>query len=384
MSTKRDYYDILGVKKSSSLDEIKKSYREAVLRCHPDRVPHEQKKEAEEKFKEISEAYAVLSDSNKRALYDQHGHSGIDQTYAYEDIYKGTDFNSVFQDLGDFGVGSGLFDQIFSDLGYDIFGGRGGGRSTGGSRKRGRDLQVAVEISLEEAASGIEKTINVPRYENCSACAGSGAKPGTKKSTCPKCKGQGRTVVSQGFFQMAQACSRCGGEGAIVQTPCPDCNGQGRIKATHKITVKIPAGVDNGSNLRLRGEGEAGLGGSGDLYAVIEVSPNTVFQRHDNNILTEVKISLSKAILGGEVEIPTLGGHVSMKIPAGTQSGKVFRLKDKGIIDLHTRVMGDELVKIDVEIPLRLNDEQRRAIEQFAKASGEGLKQKNRGTFLGF
>lgn len=373
MSTKRDYYEILGIKKSAPLDEIKKSYREAVLRYHPDRVPHEQKKEAEEKFKEISEAYAVLSDSNKRALYDQHGHSGIDQTYAYEDIFKGADFNSVFQDLGDYGVGGGLFDQIFSDLGYDIFGGRGGGGRGGGGRRRGRDLQVAVEISLEEAATGIEKTITVPRYENCATCAGSGAKPGTKKTICPKCKGQGRTVVSQGFFQMAQTCSRCGGEGQTIQTPCPDCNGQGRTKATHKITVKIPAGVDNGSNLRLRGEGEAGLGGSGDLYVVIEVIPNPVFQRHDNNILTEVKISLAKAVLGGEVEVPTLGGHVSMKIPSGTQSGKIFRLKDKGILDLHTRVMGDELVKIDVEIPARLNDEQRKAIEQFARASGEDL-----------
>jgi len=369
-TTKRDYYEILGVKKSANLDEIKKAYRELALRFHPDRVPHEQKKEAEEKFKDISEAYAVLSDSQKRALYDQYGHSGIDQKYAYEDIFKGADFSSVFQGMGDFGLGGGIFDEIFSDLGYDIFGGRG---SRGGRGRRGRDLEISADITLEEAAGGVEKTITVPRYEVCGTCGGSGARPGTRKTTCPQCKGSGRTVVSNGFFQMAQSCSRCGGEGSIVQSPCPDCRGEGRSKVTRKIKVKFPPGVDTGSHLRVRGEGEAGSAGRGDLYVVIEVEPHPVFQRHGHDILTELTISVSKAILGAEVSIPTLEGKVSMKIPPGTQSGRVFRLKEKGIPDVHGRGNGDELVKVDVEIPARLNAEQRRIIEEFAKVSGEEI-----------
>ncbi len=371
MATKRDYYEILGIKKNATLDEIKKAYREMALRYHPDRVPHEQKKEAEEKFKEISEAYAVLSDSQKRALYDQYGHSGIDQRYAYEDIFKGADFSSVFQDLGDFGFGGGLFDEIFSDLGFDIFGSRTTRAST--SRRRGRDLQISVDITLGEAASGTEKTITIPRYEVCSTCSGSGAKPGTKKITCPQCKGSGRTVVSSGFFQLAQTCSRCGGEGSITQTPCPDCRGEGRMKVTRKIKVKVPPGVDTGSSLRIRGEGEAGTAGRGDLYVVIEVRPHPIFERHNNDILTEITISLSKAILGGEVEVSTLNGKVEMKIPAGTQSGRIFRLKGKGIPDLHGRGIGDELVRVNVEIPTHLTSEQRRLIEEFAKASGEDI-----------
>jgi len=369
MSTKRDYYELLGVKKNATLDEIKKAYRELALRFHPDRVPHEQKKEAEEKFKEISEAYAVLSDSQKRALYDQYGHSGIDQKYAYEDIFKGADFSTIFQDLGDYGVGGGLFEDIFSDLGFDIFGGRSSSRGTG--RRRGRDLQIAVSITLEEAATGTEKTISVPRYETCFTCSGSGAKPGTKRITCPQCRGSGRTVVSNGFFQMAQTCSRCRGEGSTIQAPCPDCRGEGRTKVTHKIKVKIPAGVDNNSSLRVRGEGEVGAAGHGDLYVVIEVMPHSVFERHDNDIITQVGISLSKAILGGEIEVHTLNGKASMKIPQGTQSGRIFRLKGKGIPDLHGRGIGDELIKVDVQIPVRLTPEQRKLIEEFARLSGE-------------
>jgi molecular chaperone DnaJ len=368
MSTKRDYYEILGVKKSASLDEIKKTYRELALRYHPDRVPHEQKKEAEEKFKEISEAYAVLSDSEKRALYDQYGHAGIDQRYAQEDIFRGADFSSIFKDLGDFGFGGGIFDEIFGDLGFDIF---GGGRKASGSRRRGRDLQIAVDITLEEAAFGTEKAVTVPRYETCETCSGSGAKTGTKKTTCPQCKGRGQTVISSGFFQFAQTCSRCHGEGSIIQTPCSDCRGEGRIKVTRKIKVKIPPGVDNGSHLRIRGEGEAGTAARGDLYVVIEVAPHPIFKRHNNDILAEISISLTKAILGSEVEVPTLGGKVSMKIPAGTQSGKIFRLKAKGIADLHSHGIGDELVRVNVEIPARLTPEQRRLIEEFAKLSGE-------------
>lgn len=372
MSVKRDYYEVLGVQKSSTLDEIKKSYRELALKFHPDRVPHEQKKEAEEKFKDISEAYAILSDSNKRALYDQYGHAGIDQKYAQEDIFKGADFSSVFQGMGDVGMGGGLFDEIFSDLGYDFFGGRQS--QNAGGRRRGRDLQISVSITLEEAAFGSEKTITVPRYETCSECSGTGAKPGTRRVTCPQCRGSGRTVVSKGFFQLAQTCNRCGGEGTIIQSPCSMCQGQGRVKVTRKIKVKIPAGVDTGSNLRVRGEGESGAASRGDLYVIIEVMPNSLFQRHDNDIVTEVSISLSKAVLGGDIVVPTLNGKVDMKVPAGTQCSTIFRLKGKGMPDLHGRGMGDELVRVNVEIPKRLNNQQIKLMEEFARLSGEKVR----------
>ncbi|MFY9402662.1 MAG: molecular chaperone DnaJ [Candidatus Omnitrophota bacterium] len=372
-TTKRDYYETLGISKSASLDEIKRAYRELALKHHPDRVPPEKKKEAEEKFKDISEAYAVLSDDNKRKLYNQYGHAGIDQRYAQEDIFKGADFSSVFQDLGGFGFGGGIFEDIFSDLGYDIFG--SGSRRTQGQRRRGRDLQIAIRITLEEAAKGVEKTITVPRYETCHTCSGTGAKPGTKKVTCPQCKGSGRSVVGARGFYIQQACQRCGGEGSIIQSPCSDCNGEGRSKVTRKIKVKIPAGVDTGSNLRVRGEGEAGQASRGDLYVVIEVTEHELFQRHGRDILFEATISLSKALLGGEVVIPTLSGNVDMKVPAGTQSGSLFRLKGKGIIDLHSKVMGDQLVRVNVEIPRKLNMQQRQAAEDFARASGERIKE---------
>jgi len=370
VTTKRDYYEILGVKKSASLDEIRKAYRELALRYHPDRVPAEQKKEAEEKFKEISESYAVLSDSQKRALYDQYGHSGIDQRYAQEDIFKGADFSSVFQDLSDFGFGGGLFDEIFGDLGFNMF--RGTSRR-GGRQRRGRDLEITTEIGLEEAASGIEQTITIPRYEICVACSGSGAKPGSKKTTCPQCRGSGRMVSSNGYFQVATTCSRCGGEGYIVTAPCQDCRGEGRTKITRHLKIKIPAGVDNGSHLRIRGEGESGAAGKGDLYVILQVRPHPVFQRHGRDIFTEVKVSMVKAILGGEIEVPTLSGNVKMKIPAGTQSNKIFRLKNKGVVDLHGGPAGDELVRVNVEIPARLNSQQRRLIEEFARLSREEI-----------
>lgn len=367
MAAKRDYYEVLGVNKSANMDEIKKAYRTLALKFHPDRVPQEQKKESEEKFKEISEAYAVLSDQQKRQLYDQYGHAGIDQKYAYEDIFKGADFSSIFGSGG----GGGIFEDLFSDLGFDIFGGGTSRQHAGRGRARGRDLEITVEISLEEAAVGVEKSITVPRYEICPTCSGSGAKPGTKKIVCSQCRGSGKVVVSSGFFQLAQTCPKCHGQGEMIQAVCPECRGEGRRKETHNIKVKIPAGVDTGSNLRVRGEGEAGTAGRGDLYVVIEVKPHLVFQRHGNDILTEINISLSKAVLGAEVEVSTLDGKVEMKIPAGTQSGKIFRLREKGIPDVHGRGIGDELVRVIVEIPAKLNSEQRRLMEEFARASGE-------------
>ncbi|MCX5698687.1 MAG: molecular chaperone DnaJ [Candidatus Omnitrophica bacterium] len=372
MSVKGNYYEILGVSKTASLDEIKKAYREMALKFHPDRVPAEEKKAAEEKFKGISEAYAVLSDSPKRDLYDQYGHSGIDQKYAQEDIFKGADFSSIFREMGGgSGGGGSIFEELFGDLGFDISGSRQS--SSGAARRRGRDLQIAIEISLEEAAESVEKIITVPRYETCTLCSGSGAKPGSKRTVCSQCKGAGKTVVSNGFFQLAQTCSRCGGEGSIIATACSDCRGEGRVKITKKIKVKIPAGVDNGSQLRVRAEGEAGLNSRGDLYVVIEVREHAIFQRHNNDIATSVNISLAKAVLGGEVEVPALDGKLMMKIPAGTQCGKTFRLNGKGMPDLHSRDIGDELVKVDIEIPTRLTAQQRQLIEEFARSSGEDL-----------
>lgn len=371
MAAKRDYYEILGVARNATFEDLKKAYRELALRFHPDRVPAEKKAEAEEKFKEISEAYAVLSDPQKRALYDQQGHAGIDQQYAYEDIFRGADFGNVFQDMGDFGIGGGLFESLFGDLGFDPFGGRGTrGRA---SKTRGRDLKVTIAIPLEEAARGAEKTIAVPRYETCPTCGGSGARPGTQKTACPQCKGSGQVTTARGGLRMSQPCMRCGGTGTIIPSPCPDCGGEGRKKLRRNIKVKIPPGVDTGSSLRVRGEGEAGTAGAGDLYVLIEVLPHPVFARQDNNLLTEKTISLSKAMLGGQVEVPTLDGRLKMKIPPGTQPGRTFRLKGKGIRDLHGRGVGDELVRVNIEIPKKLSPEQRRLMEEFARLSGEGV-----------
>ncbi len=372
MSVKGDYYQILGVSKTAGLDEIKKAYREMALKFHPDRVPAEEKKTAEEKFKGISEAYAVLSDSTKRNLYDQYGHSGIDQKYAQEDIFKGADFSSIFREMGGgFGGSSSIFEELFGDLGFDVSGSRQSRSQT--ARRRGRDLQIAIEISLEEAAGGVEKIITVPRYETCAVCSGSGAKPGTKKTVCPQCRGAGKTVVSNGFFQLAQTCSRCGGEGTLIAAACAECRGEGRVKITKKIKVKIPPGVDNGSQLRVRSEGEAGVNSRGDLYVIIELKEHAIFARHNNDIATSVNISLARAVLGGEVEVPALDGKLTMKIPAGTQCGKTFRLKGKGIPDLHSREMGDELIRVDIEIPTRLTAQQRQLIEEFARLNGENL-----------
>ncbi|MFA5199817.1 MAG: molecular chaperone DnaJ [Candidatus Omnitrophota bacterium] len=368
MSTKRDYYEILGVQKNASLEEVKKAYRELALKFHPDRVAPEQKKEAETRFKEISEAYAVISDEQKRSLYDNYGHSGIDQNYAQEDIFRGADFSSIFRDMGGAQGSGSIFEEIFGDMGFDVFGSRSSRGSS--SRRRGRDLQVTVDISLEECATGVEKVINVPRYEPCQICSGTGAKPGSKRFVCPQCKGAGKTVVSNGFFQLAQTCSRCGGQGSTISQPCPSCHGEGKIRVSKKIKVKIPAGVDNDSQLRVRGEGEAGVNSRGDLYVIIEVRPHSVFERHNNDIITAVNISLPKAVLGGEVQVAALDGNLSMKIPPGTQCGKIFRLKGKGIPDLHSHNIGDELVKVNIDIPVRLTSQQRKLIEEFARLSG--------------
>lgn len=366
---KKDYYEILGVQKSASLEEIKKAYRSLALSHHPDRVPQEKKKEAEEKFKEISEAYGVLSDAQKRAMYDQYGHEGIDQRYTSEDIFKGADFSSIFEGLSDFGFGGGLFDQIFGD----VLG--GGGRRGGGRRsRRGRDIAYEVDLTLEEAYTGIKKTIQVPRHEYCTDCSGTGAKPGSKPKTCPACKGQGQTVMSNGFFRMAQTCGQCGGQGKIISEYCPKCQGQGAIRVTRNIEVKFPAGVDNSSQLRVRGEGEVGTDGKGDLYISVGIKRHSKFQREGNDIYMQLAVSFVKAALGAEVSVPTLNGSVSMKIPSGTQSGKTFRLKGKGMPDLRGGESGDQYAQVMLSVPDSLNSAQRKLLEEYARISGEDTK----------
>lgn len=366
MTTKRDYYEILGVDKNASLEEIKRTYRKLALKYHPDRNPTN-KKEAEERFKEISEAYAVLSDPQKRTQYDQFGHAGIDSRYTYEDIFRGADFSSIFEDLG---IRGSIFEDIFEDFG--IFTGTRRGR-----RRRGSDLQYDLEITFEEAAFGTTKDFAIPRHEICPSCKGEGAAPGHGKIKCPDCGGAGQISTSHGFgFFFSRTCGRCQGEGAIIEKPCQKCKGTGRVVVERKINVKIPAGIESGMRLRISGEGEAGLRGGqrGDLYVLVYVKPHEIFERHNSDILCEVPITIVQAALGTEINVPTLEGKVKMNVPAGTQSGKIFRLKGKGIPNLQgPSGRGDEHVRIIVETPTNLNAEQRRFLEEFAKASGEDV-----------
>lgn len=358
---KRDYYEILGVAKSATTQEIKKKYRSLALKHHPDRVAPEKKKEAEEKFKEISEAYGVLSDPQKRKTYDQFGHQGIDQRFTAEDIFKGANFGE-FGDLGD------IFSQFFGES----FGGFGGGQRR---PQRGRDIQYEVEIPLEEAYRGVKKKIDVPRHELCPDCRGSGAKPGTSPKTCQACGGRGQVYVSSGFFRMAQTCSTCGGKGQVIDTPDPKCHGTGYIRVTRKIDVTIPAGVTNDTRLRVTGQGEGGPGGPGDLYIYMFIQPHPVLKREGKNLHMDLPVSFVTASLGGEVKIPTLDGNVTMKIPAGTQSGKIFRLRGKGMPDIHHRgSQGDQLVRVMLEVPKKLSARQRKLLEEFAEISGEEVK----------
>lgn len=361
---KKDYYEILGVAKNATPQQIKKAYRSLALKYHPDRVATEKKKEAEERFKEISEAYAVLSDAQKRQMYDQYGHAGIDQRYTAEDIFRGADFNSIF---GEQGLGD-IFSHFFGDSGFDFF-----GAGTRGARpRRGRDIQYEVEITLEEAFSGAHKKITVPRNETCTHCQGSGAKPGSAMKTCPTCRGQGRIATNLGgFFQMTQACSACSGQGKIITEYCPKCNGKGVIRVTRNIDVSVPAGVDSDARLRIRGEGEPGSAGSGDLYLYLLVKPHALFKRQGRDIYMELPVSFIMAALGGEVSVPTLHGNVTMKIPEGTQSGKVFRLKGKGMTQLRSNTIGDQYVKVMIQVPSRLSAEQKKLIEDFARITGE-------------
>lgn len=364
MSTKRDYYEILGVNKSASTDEIKKAYRKLVMQHHPDRVSEDKKKEAEEKFKEISEAYAVLSDTKKRSLYDQYGHAGIDSRFTTEDIFRGADFSSIFREFG-FGTGS-IFDEFFSDLGFDIFGTRGRRR-----RRGGEDIQYQIEITLEEAARGIEKKITFPHHEQCIRCGGTGAEPGSGMRTCPACKGAGVVASGFGFISLSQTCPQCRGQGKVISKPCTQCRGQGKVRTSKSAKVSIPAGVDTGSVMRLRGEGNFDGGETGDLYLHIVVKKHPVFERNGTSIKCKVSVSFVKAALGGEMEVPTFNGRVKMKIPPGTQPNTIFRLKGKGIVDLHTKRVGDEYVEVEVKVPTHLSAKEKKLLSELGKLRGE-------------
>jgi molecular chaperone DnaJ len=369
VTTKRDYYEILGAQKGASADDIKKLYRNLVLKYHPDRVTADKKKEAEERFKEISEAYAVLSDPQKRSQYDQFGHAGIDSKYSSEDIFKNADFSSIFEGMG---AGGDMFEEILGSFG--MFGGGSSHRRSRGAG-RGRDLEYEIGISFEEAAFGAKKTINIPRQVACEACGGSGAKPGTKKIQCPACNGRGQVLYSAGFINVSQTCPKCRGEGSTIKSPCSRCDGAGKVRSTQKIEVTIPAGVDTGSRLRIHGEGDSGTRGgpSGDLYIYINVKEHPIFQRHGYDIICEVPVSFTLAALGGEVEVPTLAGNVMMRIPEGTQSDRIFRLNGKGVKNLKGYGVGDQMVKVVVETPTRLSSEQKRLLKEFEKSCSENV-----------
>ncbi len=362
-STTRDYYDILEVTKGASIDKIKKSYRQLVMKHHPDRVPSEQKKEAEEKFKEISEAYAVLSDSQKKQLYDQYGHAGIDSRYSTEDIFRGADFSSIFGNAGG-GFGD-IFEHIFGDVGGDIFGRSSSRRS---QKRPGEDVQLQAFITLEQAVFGMEKDVSYYRYDDCDRCHGSGGEPGTSKTTCTTCSGQGAVRSGLGgFISFSQTCPKCQGAGEVIKDICRRCSGAGRMKNKKNLKVTIPQGVDKGSVLRLRTEGHYGSGGRGDLYIYIDVKQHPKFIREGDNIRCKIKIDVVTAILGAEIGVPTLVGNVKMKIPAGTQPNTVFRLKGKGVSNLRTKRLGDELVETEIEIPRRLSSKERKLVSEWAK-----------------
>ena len=361
VTTKRDYYEILGIGRGTSTEEVKRAYRGLALKHHPDRVQPDHKKEAEEKFKEISEAYAVLSDSKKRSVYDQYGHAGFDQRFSTEDIFRGADFSSIFEDLG---VGGSIFEDLLSGFGFDLF---GGGRAARGGR--GRDMEVELILSFEEAAQGVSKTVKLPRRELCSECRGEGG----DRADCSACQGTGQIRQSAGFMVIARSCSRCAGQGSVIKRACSACHGDGRVTVERRIQVKVPAGVEHGMRLRLAGEGEGGKRARGDLYVYLGVKEHPIFRRDGPNLLIEYPINIAQAALGASVDVPTLNGRVSMKIPAGIQSGTVMRIRGKGLPDVHGGRQGDLLVQAVVETPTNLSATQRRLLEEVGKAFGTNV-----------
>jgi molecular chaperone DnaJ len=345
---KRDYYEVLGVNRDASEDEIKKAYRKLAMQHHPDRNPDNPK--AEEKFKEAKEAYEVLSSEDKRAAYDRFGHQGVEAGAGM-------------------GAGAGGFADAFGDIFSEIF---GGGRARS-NVYRGADLRYNLEISLEEAARGTETKIRIPTLETCETCGGSGAKAGTEPVTCPTCQGQGQVRIQQGFFSLQQSCPRCSGTGKIIRDPCGTCSGAGRVRRQKTLSVKIPAGVDEGDRIRLTGEGEAGVNGGppGDLYVVVRLKPHQVFQREDSDLHCEMPISFTTAALGGEIEIPTLEGSAKIKIPPETQTGKVFRLRGKGIKGVRSQSYGDLMCHVVVETPVSLTPRQKELLMELEAINQE-------------
>lgn len=363
--SKRDYYDVLGVSKTATADELKKAYRKLARQYHPD--VNKDNPEAAEKFKECSEAYSVLSDETKRSQYDQFGHAAFEN--------GGGPGAGGFSGFGGTGGMEDIFDMFFGGQGRGGFGTR---RSKSGPQ-RGADLRLDLEITFEEAAFGVEKEVRLNREDTCDHCQGSGAEPGSEIEICPDCHGTGEIQFTQNtmFGQMVNVrpCSRCHGQGRITKNPCKACGGDGRIKKEKKLKVKIPAGVDTESRLRVSGEGEAGLrgGGKGDLYVYLYVKPHKFFERDGTTVLCEIPINIVQATLGAEIKVPTLDGQVVMKVPEGTQPGKVLRLKGKGIASLRNGVRGDQLVTIKVVVPSKLNDKQKDALKKFAEVSGDNI-----------
>lgn len=371
--SKKDYYDVLGVSKTATADEIKKAYRKLARQYHPD--VNKDNPEAAEKFKEASEAYSVLSDEQKRAQYDQFGHAAFENGGA-----GGAGGFGGFEGFG--GFGGGGMEDIF-DM---FFGGQGrGARGSNAGPQRGADLRFDLEITFEEAAFGLEREISLYRDEQCPHCHGNGAEHGSKVETCPECHGSGEIRFTQNtmFGQMTNVrpCPKCHGEGKIISEPCKECRGQGTVKKNKKLKVKIPAGVDNGSRLRVAGEGEAGVKGgpSGDLYVYLYVKPHKFFERDGTTVYCEVPINIVQATLGDEIKVPTLDGQVVMKVPEGTQPGKVLRLKGKGIPSLRNSTRGDQLVRIKVVVPQKLNEKQKDALRKFAEISKDNINPEEKG-----
>jgi len=357
----QDYYQLLGVKKGASADELKKAYRKMAMKYHPDQ--NRDNKEAEAKFKEINQAYDVLKDDQKRAAYDRYGHAAFEQGG-----FGGTGRGNGAGGFSDFGFGgAGHFSDIFEEMFGDIMGGGRGAQSRGGAT-RGSDLQYTLDVLLKEAYTGTEKTIRIPTWENCNNCNGSGAKPGTKPQTCTSCNGIGRVRAQQGFFTVERTCPTCGGAGQIITEKCTSCAGQGRMRTSKTLKVNIPAGIDHGRRIRLAGEGEAGLKGgpSGDLYVLINIKPHKFYQREGANLHCRVPVSMATAALGGSIEVPTIdGGKADVKIPAGTQTGQQFRLRGKGMSILRSSSRGDAYIEIFVETPVNLSSKQKDLLKQF-------------------
>lgn len=349
---KRDFYEVLGVAKNATDEELKKAYRKLAMKYHPDRNPDDKK--AEEQFKEVKEAYEMLTDPKKREAYDRFGHAGVDPNMAGA--------------AGAGGFGGGGFADVFGDIFGDIFGGqqRGGGGRGGNNVYRGADLRYAMEVDLEQAAHGHTTEIRIPSYDPCEVCKGSGAKPGTKPKVCHTCNGQGAVRVQQGFFSIQQTCPTCHGTGKVIPEPCTACSGEGRVKKNKTLEVKIPAGIDDGMRIRSAGNGEPGINGGpgGDLYVEIHIKKHEVFERDGDDLHCQIPIAFTTAALGGTVEVPTLGGRVEIDLPEGTQSGKTFRVRGKGIKGIRSSYPGDLYAHVAIETPVRLTDKQKQLLRE--------------------